>query len=246
MEQTYTKNELLYEGKAKKIFSVKEDENLLIAEFKDDLTAFNAQKKSQEMGKGALNNEISSLLFDELKSHGIESHFVKQLDQNNMLVKKVDIILIEVVIRNIATGSLSKRLEIPDGKVLPFTLVEFYYKRDDLNDPIISDEHAIILDLVENQEQLDYLKSAGREINQILIPFFDNLNLKLVDFKLEFGITADKKIILADEISPDNCRFWDKETNQKMDKDVFRQDLGSIKVAYEEVRNRILNFKNSK
>jgi phosphoribosylaminoimidazole-succinocarboxamide synthase len=246
MEQTFTKNELLYEGKAKKIYSTNEDSQYLIAEFKDDLTAFNAQKKSEESGKGALNNEISSLLFEELKSQGIESHFVKQLSQNEMLVKKVDIILIEVVVRNTATGSLSKRLEIEDGKKLPFVLVEFYYKRDDLNDPIITDEHAIILDLVQNREQLEFLKESAREVNKILIPFFDNLNLNLIDFKLEYGITTDGKIILADELSPDNCRFWDKTTNEKMDKDRFRHDLGSIKVAYEEVRDRILNYKNSK
>ncbi len=234
-----TKKELLYEGKAKRLFAT-EDPNLLLAEFKDDLTAFNGEKHSQERGKGALNNEISTELFKMLESAGIPTHFVDMPDQNHMLVKKVDIILIEVVVRNIATGSLTKRLGIEDGTVLPFSLVEFYYKRDDLGDPLINDEHCLILDLVKSEADLEELKRLGREINTILKAFFAKKGLKLVDFKVEFGYDSEGNIILADEISPDSCRFWDMQTNEKLDKDRFRQGLGSVKVAYEEVLRRIL------
>lgn len=233
------KRELLYEGKAKRLFST-DDPNLVIAEFKDDLTAFNGAKKASEAGKGALNNRISTELFKMLSSKGIESHFVEMLDENNMLCKKVDIILIEVIVRNIATGSLSKNLGIPDGKVLPFTLVEFDYKNDALGDPKLNDQHCLILELVKNEAELDQLRAMARQINGILRPYFAEKGLNLVDFKLEFGRDSEGKIILADEISPDNCRFWDLETGEKMDKDRFRQGLGGLKVAYEEVLNRIL------
>jgi phosphoribosylaminoimidazole-succinocarboxamide synthase len=233
------KKELLYEGKAKRLFTT-DDPNLLIAEFKDDLTAFNGEKHAQEAGKGALNNKISTELFKLLEDAGIPTHFVDRPDDNHMLVKKVDIILIEVVVRNIATGSLSKRLGIEDGTPLPFTLVEFYYKRDDLGDPIINDEHCLILDLVKSEADLEELKRLGREINTILKAFFAKKGLNLVDFKVEFGYDSEGKILLADEISPDSCRFWDMETNEKLDKDRFRQGLGSVKVAYEEVLKRIL------
>jgi len=233
------KKELLYEGKAKKIYKT-DDENLLIAEFKDDLTAFNAQKKGSEQGKGALNCKISSQLFTLLQESGIKTHLVKTLSENEQLIKKVDIILIEVVVRNIATGSLSKRLGIEDGKILPFTLVEFYYKRDDLNDPIINDEHCLVLELVDNEKELQILKENAKKINNILRPFFDERGLNLVDFKVEFGKDNEGNIILADEISPDSCRFWDKQSGKKLDKDIFREGLGNVKVAYEEVLKRIL------
>jgi phosphoribosylaminoimidazole-succinocarboxamide synthase len=233
------KRELLYEGKAKRLFST-DDPNLVIAEFKDDLTAFNGAKKDNESGKGALNNRISTELFKMLASRGVESHFVDMLDDTHMLCKKVDIILIEVIVRNIATGSLSKNLGIPDGKILPFTLVEFDYKNDDLGDPKLNDQHCLILELVRNEGELDQLRAMAREVNSILRPYFHEKGLNLVDFKLEFGRDAEGKIILADEISPDNCRFWDLETGEKMDKDRFRQGLGGLKVAYEEVLNRIL------
>ncbi len=233
------KKTLLYEGKAKKLFTT-EDENLLISEFKDDLTAFNGLKKSSEAGKGALNNKISTELFKLLESKGIPTHFVQMLDDNHMLHKKVDVILIEVIVRNIATGSLSKNLGIEDGKVLPFTLVEFDYKNDALGDPKLNDQHALILGLVEYQDELDKLRRMARQINDILKPYFADKGLKLVDFKLEFGKDKDGNIILADEISPDNCRFWDMATGEKMDKDRFRQGMGGLKVAYEEVLKRIL------
>ena len=230
---------MLYEGKGKKLFATS-DGNVVIAEFKDDLTAFNAEKKGVESGKGALNCQISSLLFELLAKNGVESHYIKRLNDIDMLCKKVSIIPIEVVVRNIATGSLTKRLGISEGSVLPFALVEFYYKDDALGDPIINDEHCKILGLVKEQGELEVLKAEARKVNDILKDFFDKRGLKLVDFKLEFGRDKDSKIILADEISPDSCRFWDKQTNQKLDKDRFRQDLGSVKVAYEEVLKRIL------
>ena len=233
------KRELLYEGKAKKIWST-DDENLVISEFKDDLTAFNGEKKSSEAGKGALNNKISTELFKLLEENGIPTHFVKMLDDNHMLHKKADVILIEVIVRNIATGSLSRNLGIEDGKVLPFTLVEFDYKNDDLGDPKLNDQHALILGLVDFQDELDKLRRMARQVNDILKPYFAEKGLNLVDFKLEFGKDKEGNIILIDEISPDNCRFWDIESGEKMDKDRFRQGLGGLTVAYEQVLNRIL------
>ncbi len=233
------KRELLYEGKAKRLF-LTDDDNLVISEFKDDLTAFNGEKKSSEAGKGALNNKISTELFKLLESKGIPTHFVEMMDDNNMLHKKVDVILIEVIVRNIATGSLSKNLGIEDGKVLPFTLVEFDYKNDALGDPKLNDQHALILGLVDYQDELDKLRRMARQVNDILKPYFAEKGLNLVDFKLEFGKDASGNIILIDEISPDNCRVWDMETGEKMDKDRFRQGLGGLKVAYEQVLERIL------
>lgn len=233
------KRELLYEGKAKKLY-LTDDANLVISEFKDDLTAFNGEKKSSEAGKGALNNKISTELFKLLESNGIKTHFVKMLDDNHMLHKKVDVILIEVIVRNIATGSLTRNLGIKEGTVLPFTLVEFDYKDDALGDPKLNDQHALILGLVKYQDELDKLRRMAREINDILRPYFEKKGLNLIDFKLEFGKDRDGNIILIDEISPDNCRFWDSISGEKMDKDRFRQGLGGLKVAYEEVLNRIL------
>ncbi|MCX6072745.1 MAG: phosphoribosylaminoimidazolesuccinocarboxamide synthase [Campylobacterales bacterium] len=234
------KRELIYDGKAKRLFNT-DDANLVIAEFKDDLTAFNGAKKDSESGKGALNNKISTELFKMLAREGVESHFVEMLDDTNMLCKKVDIIMIEVIVRNIATGSLSKNLGIADGTILPFTLVEFDYKNDELGDPKLNDQHCLILNLVKNEAELDQLRAMARQINDILRPYFHSRGLNLVDFKLEFGRDQNGKIILADEISPDNCRFWDLETGEKMDKDRFRQGMGGLKVAYQEVLNRILN-----
>jgi len=233
------KRELLYEGKAKRLF-LTDDKELVISEFKDDLTAFNGEKKSSEKGKGVLNNKISTEIFKLLESKGIPTHFVEMLDDNHMLHKKADVILIEVIVRNIATGSLSRNLGIEDGKVLPFTLVEFDYKNDDLGDPKLNDQHALILELVEYQDELDKLRRMARQINDILKPYFAEKGLNLVDFKLEFGKDSSGNIILVDEISPDNCRFWDSVTGEKMDKDRFRQGLGGLTVAYEEVLNRIL------
>ncbi|TQV63836.1 MAG: phosphoribosylaminoimidazolesuccinocarboxamide synthase [Sulfurovum sp.] len=233
------KQTLVYEGKAKKIWST-EDENLLISEFKDELTAFNGAKKAVEEGKGALNNKISRELFKLLESKGIQTHFVEMLDDNHMLHKRAKVILIEVIVRNIATGSLSRNLGIEDGKVLPFTLVEFDYKNDELGDPKLNDQHALLLELVDDASELEYIRYMARKINTILQTFYASKNLTLVDFKLEFGKDSNGNIILIDELSPDNFRLWDSTSGEKMDKDRFRQGLGNLKVAYEEVLNRIL------
>lgn len=234
------KKELLYEGKGKKMYKT-DDEFLLITEFKDDLTAFNAEKKGNEAGKGALNCKISTELFHLLEKGGIATHLVQTLSENEQLVKKCKIVPIEIIVRNVATGSLTKRLGIKDGTKLPFALVEFCLKDDALGDPFINDEHCLLLNLVKNQEQIEEIKTITRKINAILLDFFDKKNLRLIDFKIELGLDKDDKLILADEISPDSCRFWDKETNEKLDKDRFRQDLGNVKMAYEEVLKRILS-----
>lgn len=234
------KVKMLYEGKGKKLYATNEN-GVLVAEFKDDLTAFNAEKKGSESGKGDLNCKISSFLFQLLEKNDIKTHFIEQIDSRNILCKEVQIIPIEVVTRNVATGSLSKRLGISDGQILPFALVEFYYKDDALGDPLINDEHCKILNITQDDSELEFLKSEARKINAILKDFFDSKNLRLIDFKLEFGKDTQGNIILADEISPDSCRFWDKDTNEKLDKDRFRQDLGNVKLAYEEVLRRILS-----
>ncbi len=234
------KKELLYEGKAKKIWTT-QNPDLLISEFKDSLTAFNGEKKDTQAGKGALNNKISAELFEYLNSRGIPTHFVKMLDETHMLHKRAEVILIEVIVRNIATGSLSRNLGIEDGKVLPFTLVEFDYKNDELGDPKLNDQHCLILELVKSQDELDYIRFLARRINHFLQEFYDELGLILVDFKLEFGRDKFGNIILIDELSPDNFRLWDKKTKEKMDKDRFREGLGGVLEAYTEVLNRIKN-----
>ncbi|VAY88414.1 Phosphoribosylaminoimidazole-succinocarboxamide synthase [hydrothermal vent metagenome] len=232
------KQELLYEGKAKKIFKTS-DENKLILEFKDDLTAFNGDKKAQEQNKGALNNQITTQIFTMLENKAIKTHFIKQLDDTHMLAQKADVIMIEVIVRNITTGSIVKRLGLKDKTKLDKPLVEFCYKNDDFDDPIINDEHALIMNLVDEQSTLDYLKKTARQINTILQEYFLKANLILVDFKIEFGINNNGEIILVDEITPDSCRLWDKDTNEKLDKDIFRQSLGSVTKAYKEVLSRL-------
>ncbi len=236
------KEQRVYEGKATKIWST-QDPDLYISEFKDDLTAFNGEKKSSEAGKGALNNKISTALFKYLNQKGVPSHFVDMLDDNHMLHKKAEVILIEVIVRNIATGSLSRNLGIEDGKILPFTLVEFDYKDDELGDPKLNDQHCLILELVKSTDELDYMRFMARRINTLLQDFYAKRNLTLVDFKLEFGRDSNDNIILIDELSPDNFRLWDSQSGEKMDKDRFREGLGGLKVAYEEVLKRILEEK---
>ena len=234
------KTKLLYEGKAKKIWETA-DENLLISEFKDSLTAFNGEKKSSAEGKGALNNQISTELFKYLEEKGIPTHYVDMIDNNNMLHKRADVIYIEVIVRNIATGSLSKNLGIADKTVLPFTLVEFDYKNDELGDPKLNDQHCLILNLVNNTDELDYIRFMARRINTLLSEFYADLDIKVVDFKLEFGRDKDGNIILIDELSPDNFRLWDANTDEKIDKDRFRQGLGGLTEAYKQVLDRIQN-----
>ena len=237
---TLVKQSLVYEGKAKKIWTTEYPE-LYISEFKDDLTAFNGEKKSSEEGKGALNNEISTELFKYLNGKGIPTHFVEMLDKNHMLHKKAEVIYIEVIVRNIATGSLSRNLGIEDKTVLPFTLVEFDYKNDELGDPKLNDQHCLILNLVNDTSELDYIRYMARRINTILTDFYAELDITVVDFKLEFGRDVNGNIILIDELSPDNFRLWDTNTNEKLDKDRFREGLGGLTEAYKLVLDRIKN-----
>jgi len=234
------KKTLVYEGKAKKIWSTDNDD-LYISEFKDDLTAFNGEKKSSEEGKGALNNKISTELFKYLNEKGIPTHFVEMMDDNHMLHKKAEVIYIEVIVRNIATGSLSRNLGIKDKTVLPFTLVEFDYKNDELGDPKLNDQHCLILNLVKETSELDYIRFMARRINTILTDFYAELDITVVDFKLEFGRDSNGNIILIDELSPDNFRLWDSKTNEKLDKDRFREGLGGLTEAYRVVLDRIIN-----
>jgi phosphoribosylaminoimidazole-succinocarboxamide synthase len=229
--------ELLYEGKAKRIFSTEYEQTVLI-EYKDSATAFNGQKKADITGKGRLNNEITSLLFLKLQEQGIPSHFIKRISETEQLVKRVTIIPLEVVVRNIAAGSLSKRLGIEEGKELTKPLVEFYLKNDDLGDPLLTTDHIYELNIAE-EEELTILKEKALKINTVLSSFFNELGINLIDFKLEFGKDAEGSILLADEISPDTCRLWDKKTNEKLDKDVFRRDLGSLTEAYETILARL-------
>jgi len=237
---TLVKQSLVYEGKAKKIWTTEYPE-LYISEFKDDLTAFNGEKKSSEEGKGALNNEISTELFKYLNGKGIPTHFVEMLDKNHMLHKKAEVIYIEVIVRNIATGSLSRNLGIEDKTVLPFTLVEFDYKNDELGDPKLNDQHCLILNLINDTSELDYIRYMARRINTILTDFYAELDITVVDFKLEFGRDVNGNIILIDELSPDNFRLWDTNTNEKLDKDRFREGLGGLTEAYKLVLDRIKN-----
>lgn len=236
-----SKKELIYEGKGKKMWSINENDGLLISEYKNSLTAFNGVKKAEQDGKGELNCKISTIIFDLLTKNGIKTALVETLNETEQLVKKCKIFPLEIIARNVATGSLTKRLGIKDGTKLPFTLIEFCYKNDDLGDPILNDEHCLILNAVKDQSELEILKDIARKINEILVKFFAERKLRLIDFKIELGKDENGEILLCDEISPDSCRFWDADTNQKLDKDIFRQDLGNVKVAYEEVLKRILS-----
>jgi len=231
------KQELLYEGKAKKIYATNEQDVLWVA-YKNEATAFNGQKKAEISGKAQLNNQISSLLFSMLHEQGITTHFVKQLSDHEQAVKKVEIVPLEVVVRNATAGSLAKRIGVEEGIRFEQPIVELYYKDDALGDPLILAEHAIFLKAA-TQEEIDSLKAQALQINEILSKFFKDKDIFLVDFKLEFGRTSQGDIILADEISPDTCRFWDVHTNEKLDKDVFRRDLGGLTEAYEKILQRI-------
>ncbi|UPW82833.1 phosphoribosylaminoimidazolesuccinocarboxamide synthase [Lysinibacillus sp. Ag94] len=232
-----TKGQLLYEGKAKKLYST-EEPNVLLVEYKDSATAFNGEKKEEIEGKGVLNNRITSLIFEKLQANGIASHFVKQLSDTQQLVKKVDIIPIEVVVRNIAAGSLAKRLGIKEGTPLKRPIVEFYYKDDELGDPLISTEHIDVLDLA-TPEEVTAIYDGALVVNKVLQPIFADVNVTLIDFKLEFGRDNDGNVLLADEISPDTCRLWDATTKQKLDKDVFRRDLGNLTEVYTIILSRL-------
>lgn len=234
--------ELLYEGKAKKIFST-DDENVVLVEYKDSATAFNGVKKAEITGKGRLNNQITSLLFLKLKEEGIDSHFIKQVSEIEQLVQRVTIIPLETVVRNVAAGSFSKRLGIEEGRPLKKPIVEFYYKDDELGDPLITTDHILELEAA-TLEEIEILKEKALQVNAVLSSFFDGLGIRLIDFKLEFGKDQTGKILLADEISPDTCRLWDKQTNEKLDKDVFRRDLGSLTDAYETILAKLGGTQN--
>ncbi|OXT08819.1 phosphoribosylaminoimidazolesuccinocarboxamide synthase [Thermoanaerobacterium thermosaccharolyticum] len=229
---------MLYEGKAKKVFRTS-DEDFYIIEYKDDATAFNGIKKGTIQNKGILNNEISTILFELLEKEGVPTHFVKRLNDREMLVKKVEIYPIEVLIRNYAAGSISKRLGIEEGTKLKRTVLEFCYKNDELGDPFINEYHIEAMELA-TKDEVETIKNYSFKINDILSKYFISKNIILVDFKLEFGKSKDG-IVLADEISPDTCRFWDSVTMEKLDKDRFRRDLGNVEGAYVEVLNRLEN-----
>ena len=231
-----TAGTLLYEGKAKKIFTTGHPGQVL-QYFKDDATAFNAQKRGTIVEKGIVNNKVSERLFRLLEQNGVPTHFVERKSDREMLTKKVTIVPVEVVVRNVIAGSLAKRLGLKEGEPIRPALVEWYYKNDALGDPLISDEHVRLLKLA-SPEQLAEIKRLALKVNDLLQPFFAERQMILVDFKLEFGL-HDGKLILADEISPDTCRFWDEGTKESMDKDRFRKDLGRIEEAYQEVLKRV-------
>ncbi|ADC87898.1 phosphoribosylaminoimidazolesuccinocarboxamide synthase [Staphylococcus lugdunensis] len=232
---------LLYEGKAKRVFST-EVENQLRVEYKDEVTAGNGAKKDTMKGKGRLNNQITSIIFDYLSHKGIESHFIKQLSETEQLVKEVKIIPLEVVVRNVAAGSITKRLGLDKGYQFNEPLVEFFYKNDDLNDPLITDDHVKLLNIA-NDEEIQTLKQMAKDINHVLIQLMDEMDLQLVDFKIEFGKTQDGKILLADEISPDTCRIWDKDSGTNFDKDVYRNETGSLIDTYQTFLNKLEEVK---
>lgn len=232
-----TKKDCIYEGKAKKLYTT-EDPALLYVEYKNSFTAFNGKKKATMEGKGRLNNKIASKLFEYLASQGIESHFVRRINETDQLVKKVAIVPIEVIVRNITTGSLCKRLGVKEGMKLARPMIEFSYKNDALGDPLINDDHAILLGWA-TEDEIARIKKIALDVNEALASFFAARGVILVDFKLEFGKDASGRIMLADEISPDTCRFWDSSTGDRLDKDRFRKDLGNVLGAYEEIWKRI-------
>ncbi len=234
----YKKGELLYEGKAKRIFSVLNHDELLWQEFKNSLTAFNGVKKGEFDVKGSLNRNISAKIFKFLEKDNIPSHMVEVLDDNVMITKKLKMIPLEVVMRNVVAGSLKKKFNLEEGTKIEPCLVEFYFKNDELNDPFISDDQILMMKLL-NQEQISQIKKLGLAVNKNLKEFFSKVGIDLVDFKIEVGMNEERNIILADEISPDSCRLWDAKTKEKFDKDRFRYDLGDVKTGYMEIYNRL-------
>ena len=229
--------ELLYEGKAKKLF-ITEDPQILRVEYKDDATAFNGKKFDRLKNKGRLNNAITVFFFEHLETKDIPSHFVRKISETEQLVRRVKIIPLEVVVRNVAAGSLSKRIGWEEGKELPHPIVEFYYKDDDLGDPLLAEEHIRLLELA-SEAQIEELKKRGLAINEALKSLMLSKGIRLIDFKLEFGLDQKGEILLADEISPDTCRFWDLESGEILDKDRFRRDLGGVTEAYLEIHQRL-------
>ena len=232
------KLEQLYEGKAKKVFKT-DDPEVLMVNYKDDATAFNGEKKGTIQSKGIINNRVTNHLMKMLEERGIPTHLIKEISDRETLVKKVTIVPLEVIIRNVAAGSFSKRYGVEEGKELLAPTLEFSLKNDDLGDPLINSYHVLALGLA-TQEEIDTIAGYAFKVNEILKKYLLDLGIKLIDFKLEFGKTSDGTIVLADEISPDTCRFWDKDTNEKLDKDRFRRDMGGVENAYEEIMKRLM------
>jgi phosphoribosylaminoimidazole-succinocarboxamide synthase len=226
----------LYEGKAKKVF-LTDDQDVVFIQYKDDATAFNGLKKGRIAGKGAVNNRMSNILFNLLEKNGIKTHFIKEVSANETFVRKVKIVPLEVIVRNVAAGSLAKRLGVAEGYPMKKTVLEFSYKNDELGDPMVNDYHIFAMEFA-TEEELNKIKAMSLKINEILTKFFKKINIDLIDFKLEFG-RYKGDIILADEISPDTCRFWDAATHEKLDKDRFRRDMGGVEDAYAEIFKRV-------
>ena len=232
------KKQQLYEGKAKKVYAT-DDSALVIVSYKDDATAFNGLKKGTIDGKGVINNKMSNFLMQILEKEGVKTHFVEELSDRDTLVKKVTILPLEVIIRNISAGSFAKHYGVKEGIVFAEPTIEFSYKNDDLGDPLLNEYHALALGLA-TKDEIALVKSMAFKINEVLKEYFKKLNVTLVDFKIEFGKTVDGEIVLADEISPDTCRFWDSTTGEKLDKDRFRRDLGGVEGAYQEMMRRLM------
>ena len=232
------KKEQLYEGKAKKVYAT-DDKDLVIVSYKDDATAFNGLKKGTIEGKGVINNKMSNFLMQILEKQGVKTHFVEELSDRETLVKRVKILPLEVIIRNISAGSFAKHYGVEEGVVFDEPTIEFSYKNDDLGDPLLNEYHALALKLA-TKDEIALVKSMAFKVNEVLKEYFKKLNVTLVDFKIEFGKTADGTIVLADEISPDTCRFWDSTTGEKLDKDRFRRDLGGVEGAYQEMMRRLM------
>lgn len=230
----------LYEGKAKKVFLTDHDDYVIVS-YKDDATAFNGVKKGTIVGKGAVNNQMSNHMFRLLEAEGIPTHYEKELNDTDTVVKRVEIVQVEVIVRNIAAGSLSKRLGLPEGTVLKSTVLEYSYKDDDLGDPMINDYHIKAMELA-TEEEMEKIAKYAFQVNDFMREYLKDLNITLIDFKLEFG-RFNGDIVLADEISPDTCRFWDINTNEKLDKDRFRRDMGGVEDAYQEVLRRLMGGK---
>ncbi|MDD6283990.1 MAG: phosphoribosylaminoimidazolesuccinocarboxamide synthase [Firmicutes bacterium] len=236
------KKEMLYEGKAKRVYATDEPEVLLV-DYKDDATAFNGLKKGTITGKGAINNRMTNYMMQLLEKEGVPTHFVEELSERETLVKKVSIVPLEVIIRNISAGSFAKRYGVEEGIVFDEPTIEFSYKNDELGDPLINSYHALALGLATKAE-IETIKKMAFKVNEVMKVYFKKLNVDLVDFKLEFGRLSDGTIVLADEISPDTCRFWDSDTHEKLDKDRFRRDLGNVEDAYIEMMNRVFGGNN--
>ena len=228
----------IYEGKAKKVFAT-DDPNVVLVDYKDDATAFNGLKKGTITGKGVINNRVTNFLMQMLEKNGIPTHYIEEISDRETLVKKVDIVPLEVIVRNIAAGSLSKRLGVPEGTKLKKTVIEYCYKNDDLGDPMVNEYHIAAMGWA-TEEEVKLIAGYSLKINKLLSSFLKQSNIELIDFKLEFGKTSDGTIVLADEISPDTCRFWDSKTHEKLDKDRFRRDLGGVEDAYQEILKRLM------